>query len=150
MRSSQKNHSGRQEVRLELAELAVPPTMVVDYLNPGSTIDLEVPISDRLTLYLGGKPWMQARMVDLGGRLGLEILPGQVSSLVLPEGTTRISIEMGTVALEAAEVSELSQHGTFTDTGIELSDRVNMVINSQKVAEATLCTFQGHFAITVG
>ena len=150
LRSSARQASGRQELRMELVELAVPPTMLVDYLNPGSLIDLETPIGDTVTLRLGNKPWMTARLFEVNGNLGFEVLPGPVAPLVLPEGTTRLAVEFGVVEIDSAVVQELAQPGACWDTGLSLSDRVQMVINNERVADARLCCFQGRFAVNVG
>ena len=149
MQSSVRQSSGQVDVRLELAQLAVKPSMLVDYMRSGTVVDLEIPLSDTVTLRSNGRAWLPARLCDLGGRLGFEVLPGPANSTVIPEGMTRLAIEFPALSLDGPLVAEIAQVGSFFDTGVELSDRVDMVINGEKVAEASLCVYEGRFAISV-
>lgn len=149
IRAAAKQGDELQEVQLEIAQLAVPPAMLVDYLHSGTVIDLEVPAGDSLTLRLGGKPWLPARLCEIGGNFAFEILAGPVAGASLPEGTTRLSISFGSITLDASQVSELAQVGACWDTGLPVSDQVNMIINGERVSAATLGCFEGRYAITV-
>ena len=149
VRSSSKIPEGMAEVRLEVGQLAVPPSMLVDYMRSGSIVDLEILCTDMLTLRYGGRSWMPARLCSIDGNLGFEVVSGPVASQALPEGTTRLSIEFGAVQFDAAQLSEMAQIGAVWDCGGPISDRVMLSINSEKVAEATLCLFEGRFAINV-
>jgi hypothetical protein len=149
VRSASKMNGGDVEVRLEVGQLAVPPSMLVDYMRSGSIVDLEILCTDLITLRHSGKGWLPGRLCSIGGNLGFEVVPGPVASQALPEGTTRLSIEFGTVRFDAALLSEMAQVGALYDTGIKLTDRVMLSINNEKVGEATLCVFEGRFAISV-
>ncbi|MBN8548291.1 MAG: hypothetical protein J0M12_03125 [Deltaproteobacteria bacterium] len=149
VQSTVKPQEGGASVSIEVSQLAVPPTMLVDYLKAGTIIDLEVPLGDSVTLRLGGKAWQVARLCDIDGKVGFETLPGPVASPVLPEGTTRLSIQFGTVTLDAAAMAEMAQPGAIWGSSIPLSDVVQLIINGEKVGAATLCCYQGRFAITV-
>lgn len=150
IRSASRQAEGEQQVHLEVAQLAVPPAMLVDYLRTGTVIDLEMPMTDMLALRVGGRPWLPARMCRIGNSLGFEVVAGPVSASSLPDGTTRLSIEFGVLSFESSQLLEVGQVGAFWDTGLALSDKVQMAINGEKVAEARLCAFEGRFAITVG
>ena len=147
--SSSKHAEREQTVHLEVGQLAVPPSMLVDYMKSGATIDLEVLLSDLVTLRLGNRPWLPARLCDINGKLGFEIVPGPVSSPALPEGTTRLSIEFPKLTIDSPMVSEISQVGAIWESGYMLANKVEMVINGERVANATLCTYEGRFAISV-
>lgn len=149
VQSTAKAGEGNNQLSIEIAQLAVPPTMLVEYLKTGTVIDLEVPVSDSVTLKLGGKPWQAARVCSADGSIGVETLPGPVSSPLLPEGTTRLSIQFGTLAVDPVIVAELAQPGAIYPTGLPLSDMVQLIINAERVGSATLCTYQGRYAITV-
>ena len=147
--STAKIAPGNYKLHFEIAQLAVPPSMLADYMRAGTVIDLEVPASDVVTLRVSGQPWLTARLCNVMNHLGFEVLPAPVSVPGLPEGTTRVSIEFPSVVVDAAFLSELSQHGALYNSGHVLSERVEMVINSEKVADAQLNHYQGRFAITV-
>ncbi len=149
IRSATKVGEGGIEVRMEIAQLAVPPSMLVDYMKVGSVIDLEVPSSDIITLRHSGKGWLPARLCAVGGNLGFEVVSGPIAPQALPEGTTRVAIEFGVTQFESAMLLEMAQVGAMWDTGLPLSDKVILSINGEKVGDARLCLFEGRFAITV-
>lgn len=147
--STAKPVEGGGVVGIELSQLAVPPTMLVEYLKSGTVIDLEVPIGDAVTLRLGGKAWQSGRLCNVDGKFGFETLAGPVPSPILPDGTTRLAIQFGSVTLEPAAVAEMSQPGALWVTPLALGDSVQLIINAEKVGTAALCCYQGRFAITV-
>jgi hypothetical protein len=149
IRSSIKIADAPTEVSIEVAQLAVPPSMLVDYMRAGSIIDLEVVSSDLVTLRQGSKAWLPARICAVNGNLAFEIVSGPVHAPPHPEGTTRLAIELGTLMLDANQLSEMSQVGAIFDTGQELTDKVSLSINSEKVGTATLCLYEGRYAISV-
>jgi flagellar motor switch/type III secretory pathway protein FliN len=141
--------AGMSVVRLEIAQLGVPPQMLSEYLTKGTVIDLEVKASESITLKIGAKPWMPARLLDVGGKLGCEMTPGALTVPQIAEGATQLSVELGAVELDASQVAELSQGGAVITTALPVSGLVNLVINQEKVAEARLCVYEGRFAIEV-
>jgi hypothetical protein len=147
--SSARVPQGDAAMRLEIAQLGVPPQMLSDYLTKGTVIDLEVRASDTLIVRYGTKPWMPARMVEVGGKFGCEIVSGVLSAPAVPEGTTRLSVELTSVNLDSTQIAELSQPGAILVTDIPLGEMVNLVINGDKVGEARLCVYEGRFAIEV-
>lgn len=149
MQSASRQGEGASDVHIEIAQLAVPPSMLVDYMRSGTVIDLEIPTTDTVTIRVGAKAMFSAKVCNVGGNLGLETLPGPAQTAALPDGTTRLSIDFGKVSLDAASLSELSQPNAVWDSGLRLKDTVDMVINGEKVGEATLCTYEGRFAISV-
>ncbi|RMG42586.1 MAG: hypothetical protein D6719_06105 [Candidatus Dadabacteria bacterium] len=136
-------------VRIGIAQLAVPPAMLGDYLKSGTIVDLEVPVSDTVVLRTEGTDWLPARLCEVDGKFGVEVVTGPVSPSSLPEGTTRLAIELGTENIPAGVSAELSQVGAIWQTAIPVADRVQLVINDEKVGEARLCVYQGRFAINV-
>ncbi len=149
VRSVSRLAESEGDVHLELAQLAVPPAMLVDYLKPGSVIDLEVPASDQVVIRFAGKPFLPGRLGDIQGRIGVEVLSGPVPPSSIPEGTTRLSVASAIFKMEGTQMAELSQPGAAWDTGVSLGDVVAVVINGEKVADARLCLFEGRLAISV-
>jgi len=149
VRSTAKIPPNSVDLRLEIAQLAVPPSTLADYMRSGSIIDLEVPASDVITLRHTNKGWLPARLCSVNGHLGFEIIAGPVPSQTLPEGTTRLSIELGYVQFDGSLLAEMAQVGALWDTGMPLTDRVSLSISNEKVSEATLCVYEGRFAMSV-
>lgn len=147
--STAKQGEGPLSARIEISQLAVPPAMLVDYTRSGTVIDLEIPMGDTAIIRGQGKSLYLGRLCNVGGVFGVETLPGPAASPALPEGTTRLSIELGGATLELSTVAELAQPGAILETQIPLSDRVQMVINGERVAEAHLCSYEGRFAVSV-
>lgn len=150
LRSSARQEEHDGALSIEIGQLAVPPSMLVDYLKSGTTIDLETPISDSATLRLGGRPWLPARLCSIEGNLGFEIVAGPVSAPPLPPGTTRLAIEIGSMQLSGGILPEIGQVASIWDSGRPLSNRVSMLINDERVGSAVLCAYEGRFALSVG
>lgn len=136
-------------VSLEVGQLAVPPNMLVDYTRSGALIDLEVPVSDLVSLRLPDNGRQSCRLVAVGESFGLEAIAGQTSNPPLPSGTTRLVVELPAVTLDATQISDLAVAGALIETGVPLSAVVRMTMNGQVVKEATLCTYEGRFAVSV-
>ena len=149
VQSLSKLGSGPAVVRIEVAQLGVPPQMLSEYLTKGTVIDLEVKASDGVTIKLGSKAWMPARLLDVGGVLGCEMIPGALAVPPIAEGATQLAVEFGAFEREGARVAELGQAGAILVTDIPVSEVVNLVINQEKVGVARLCVYEGRFAIEV-
>lgn len=149
MQSTAKGDASPSELRVEVAQLGVPPSMLMDYVRSKTVIDLEIPVSDVVILRQDGRALSAGKMCESSGKLVIEMLQGPAITPIVPDGMTRLSIEMGAFTLPSSELAELGQAGAYISTGLPLSDKVQMVINNEKVAEATLCVYEGRFAITV-
>lgn len=149
VQSLSKMASTQSVVRIEVAQLGVPPQMLSEYLTKGTVIDLEVKASDSVTIKIGNKAWMPARLVDVGGVFGCEMAPGALSVAPMLEGATQLVVEFGTCNLDAARLAELGQSGAVLVTDIPTSGSVNLVINQERVGTARLCVYEGRFAIEV-
>ncbi|MFN4894481.1 MAG: hypothetical protein ACK5GN_12750 [Pseudomonadota bacterium] len=136
-------------LRFELAQLGVPPHLLSEYVSKGTVIDLEVPVSDSVTLRVGSKLFMPARMVDIDGMLGCQTVQGTAPVLTIPDGTSRLSVEIASVSADQAALSELGQVGAVFNTGRPIGSRVILSINQERVAEARLSTYQGRYAVEV-
>lgn len=136
-------------VSVELGQLAVPPNMLVDYTRSGALIDLEVPVSDLVSIRLPDNNRLSCRLVAVGDCFGLEAIAGQATNTPLPSGTTRLVVELPAVSLDASQISDLATAGALVETGVPLAAVVRMTMNGQVVKEASLCTYEGRFAVSV-
>jgi hypothetical protein len=137
------------EIFIEIAQLAVPPSTLVDYVRVGTAVDLEIPITDVVTLRSRNKPILSGRIRTSRGKLVIETSPGQPMQQMIPDGTTRLSICCGIVSVDAATVAEIGQTQAILETGLPASDSAVLVVNGEKVADARLCVYEGRFAIQV-
>jgi flagellar motor switch/type III secretory pathway protein FliN len=149
LQSTSKQNSGPMDAHLELAHLTVPPSMLSDYLKSGTTVDLEIPVGDAVVLVSNGQPWMPARLCRVDGAFAVETVAGPMPSFGLPSGTTRLSIELGRLHWDGSVAREMAQAGAIYDTGLKLQDRVQMVVNGEKVGDARLHSYQGRFVVSV-
>lgn len=136
-------------LRFELAQLGVPPSVLSEYVRKGTVIDLEVPVSDAMTLRVGSRVFMPARLVSIDGMLGCQTMQGTAEVLTVPEGTARLSIELASVSVDHNMMAELGQVGAVLNTGQPLSSRVVLSINQERVAEGRLGVFHGRYAVEV-
>ena len=151
LRSSNRlvSSPGAARVTLELVQLGVPSQMLSDYLNPGTVVDLELPVTENVSLRLNGRPWVNGRIMNVGGKLGCEILSSPATVGNSAEGTTKLSIEFGSFEINGDLVNEFSQPGAILTTDLEPSNQVGLFVNDEKMAIANLGVFEGRFAITV-
>jgi hypothetical protein len=136
-------------LRLELAQLGVPPHLLSEYVSKGTIIDLEVPVSDTVTLRVGSKVFMPARLVDIDGMLGCQTVQGTAPVYSIPDGTSRLSIEIESMSVDPSVLAELGQVGAVFNTGRPIGSRVVLSINQDRVAEARLSVYQGRYAVEV-
>ncbi len=149
IRSASQVNRGQYSVRVEIAQLAVSPSALIDYTRSGTSIDLEVPISELMTLKLGNKPWLMVRMGECGGRCAYETMPSPVIQREIPSGTTRVHIEFPSFVVDDTIIVELAQSGAIYVADFPVPENVQLVINGEKVADAVLQMYQGRFAVTV-
>jgi len=147
--SSLRSSSEVGALRFELAQLGVPPNVLSDYVNKGTIIDLEVPVSDSINLRLGSKVFMPARLVDIDGMLGCQTVQGSATALTIPDGTSRLSIELAQMQADHNTLAELGQVGAVLNTKRQIGDRVVLSINQERIAEAFLRVYQGRYAVEV-
>ena len=134
---------------VELAQLAVPPSMLGDYTRTGAVIDLEMVVGDQVIVRADGKPLFPAKLCSVHDNFAVEAVPGTVAAPGVPDGSTRLSIEFLSANIDSSTIPEISQIGAIYDTGIPLSNEVSLIVNREQVARAVLCTYEGRFALSV-
>lgn len=147
--SAVRNSPSSGVLRLEVAQLGVPPHMLTEYLSSGTVIDLEVPVSDLMTVKVGAKPFVSARMVVVDGMFACQTTQAAVVASAPPEGTSRLCVELAAATVDSQVIAELGQPGAMFVTDKAVSERVTLTINQEKVGEAKLCLYQGRFAVEV-
>jgi hypothetical protein len=81
--------------------------------------------------------------------IGCQTVQGIAGNLTMPEGTSRLSIDLAAVPVDQAILSEMGQVGAVFNTGRRFSDKVTLTINQERVADAVLSVYQGRYAVEV-
>lgn len=149
LRSSARHTAGKNVVTLEIAQLAVPPSLLTDYLKSQAVVDLESVVTDKVTVRVDGKATHLMRLHNVDGKFGFEGLEDILPNPIMPEGTTRIGIELARFTFDPSQLAEISLSGSIFESEIKLGKRVNLVINNEKVGEADLMVYEGRFAMRV-
>ncbi len=134
---------------IEVAQLAVPPEALRDYLRTGQAVDLDIPMSDSVVLRFDDNSLISARICDVESRLGCEILSSRTSGPSFPEGFERFSVVLGGITCEPTLLAEISQMGAMLETGMPLGDRVELWVNGNKEGRGVLRSYRGRFAVEV-
>ncbi|NMC63802.1 MAG: hypothetical protein GYA55_11620 [SAR324 cluster bacterium] len=144
-----KTEIKEEDFIIEIAQLGVEPTAIAKYVRSGTPIDLETIASDRALLRSKNGDAIPIRLVDMDGELAIELNESNSAPMSVSPGTTRLSISLGRLSMDANLLSELRQPGALWSTGLSLSDQTQIVINNEKVADASLGVYQGRFAVNV-
>ena len=149
LRSVSSLGPGAHELRFELAQIAVLPAMLGEYTQPGTAIDLETPVTDTGVLRVGNTPWLSTRLCRVRDTFAFETLPTGVVNREIPSGSIRVSIQFPSFSLQGGDVAEITQVGSVLVSPLKITDRAEMVINQERVAEVEVQEYQGRFAVTV-
>ncbi|MCB0318038.1 MAG: hypothetical protein KDD56_04720 [Bdellovibrionales bacterium] len=141
------NHT--HQLQVELTQLAVPTSLVGDYTKPGTVIDLELAVADKVYLRLDGKPWLNAKLCISGGKFVAKISPGTLPQANIPSETTRLSIDLGSIVIDSLSLAEIGQMGAFLTTQIPVANTGRMMIHDSQAASVEIGTYQGRFAVKV-
>lgn len=134
---------------IEIAELAVSPTMLNDYLSSGVRVGLEKIVNNSVVIKKNHEPFFKGKLLRSGDRFVVKILGLVDSYQTPPAGMISISIELGSVTIPGYVLSELSQKDVLWDTGIEISNKVNIYADHKYSAKALLAEYDKQFAIEV-
>ena len=149
LKSTGQSQASAQNVSIELAHLSVSPSLLSSYLRTGAAVDLEIPVSDQITLLVNSRPWLPAKLSQLDGQMVIETTAGFPTITEIPQGTTRLSVQLGTLEFNESLVSAMAQPGAQYQTNLPLSDQAQLVINNEVVGSASIKVYQGHFVINV-
>lgn len=152
-----KSRTGAEEVEfgdvvsvsVVLAELAVPPALLIDYMRAGTIIDLEVPATERVSVYVDGKLWVEGRLCQFNDRFAVEVLDLNPPEREIPEDSTRVQVEVATAELDPAAIIEHEQAGAVLLTRTRVDSPVSMRISGENIASAVVGQIDGQFALNV-
>lgn len=152
--SQNKTTSIAGNIRLEIAELAVSQTMLSNYLISGTVVDLETPVSDSIIVKVDNQPLIKAKLLtckrgDDKEYFAIKNISGNLVQTKLPEGTSRLSIELNDLSLDNQLLQDFIHPNAVADTGILVGDEVKLLIQGEVVGKAKLKIFEDRFAIEV-
>lgn len=136
-------------ISIEIAQLAIPPLLLADYVRPGAIIDLSVGLTDSVILRSSGMPWCRGRLMKDGHSFAVEIGESNMTNSQLPDGASRVCFEMGQFRITAEHVESGIQLGSILSTEIRASDRVNIVVAGQQVGAGFLKIYGNRLALVV-
>ncbi len=136
-------------VSIELAELAVPPAMLIDYMRSGTLIDLEVPVGKPVVARLDEVSWVSGELCHFHGSLALAVTESSVVQKNLPEGTTRVRVEIARAELDHEGIVEHQQKGAVLLTRVPINTTASLLISGENVASAIIHELDGSYALSV-
>ena len=142
-------NGSRQIASVQLAELAVPPAMLIDYLRPGTVINLGFPVSDSVVIKLDGKDWAQGRLAQMDSQFVVEVNSVGQNSGAAPEATTIVLVELARFSLDSASIAEYSQLGAVVITDTAAANTATLLIGNEVVANALVVENAGEFALQI-
>ena len=138
-----------KRISVVIAELDVPPAMLIDYLRPGAVIDLEQTAHPAVSLRINGEPWARGELCQLNGKFAAKIQTLHSVAEALAPGTTRVLIEMAHADLDDEAIFEHSRVGAVLVTNVEASSRASIVLGGEHVGVGDLGEIDGGFALHV-
>lgn len=141
------NRDGNMDI--ELVELAVAPSVLIDYLRTGSIIRLDLPVSSDVIVRADGAAWLSGKLYQSNGTFVLEILDTKIHDEEITSDLTRVQVHLGRFSLNREEMVEYSQIGALMQTGVLVSPQVSLMIGGERVARGTLGKVDNAFVVTV-
>jgi flagellar motor switch/type III secretory pathway protein FliN len=123
---------------IELAELAVAPAMLIDYMRPGSLIDLEVPLSTVVRIRKDDQPWAVGQLCRFNGYFSVVIRSFQIPEEAISESKTVVRVEVAQSELDHESAMELAHPGAVMLTETAVSNTASLIISGERVATAEL------------
>ena len=136
-------------ISVELAELWVPPALLIDYMRSGTTIDLERPSTPEVRLLLDGVVWASGTLCICEETLAVEIQDLNIASSDVIEGSTRVSVVLSTTQVDLPLLREYEQPGALLSLDMESQTSAQIVIGGETVASAEIGEVDGRLAVQV-
>ncbi|MCB0322883.1 MAG: FliM/FliN family flagellar motor switch protein [Bdellovibrionales bacterium] len=136
-------------VSVELAQLAVPPAMLIDYMRPGTLIDLEVPVSTEVQIKIDGALWAAGTLCQFDGAVAVRIHDTTPEERPHPEATTLVRVQVARTELDEAGIVEHAQVGAILLCDSHVSNRAAVIISGENVASAAVVELDGRFALQI-
>lgn len=136
-------------VSIELAELSVEPSVLIDYVRAGTVVDLETPVGSPVLVRLNEIPWFYGTLAIFRGCYVVRAEELDCKSSSKEDGKTRVRIELAKFQLDQEGVIEAQQLGAMLATRIVASASANLIIGGEQVASASVHESSGKFTLTI-
>lgn len=133
----------------EIAQLAVPPAMLIDYIRTGTIIDLEIPVSSKVTISLDGDLWGEGELKQFNGMFAVETRSVITRRPQQQDSTPRVRVEIARTDVEENAIAEYAQPGAILVLGRAVNANAALVISGEQVATALVGSIDGRFALSV-
>ena len=144
------DHSDQiKTISVELAELWVPPALLIDYMRSGTTIDLERDSSADVRLLLDGQPWAMGTLCLCDDQLAVQVEELGIQPNASVEGSTRVSILLSQTQIDLSALPEYAQAGALLALDIDDPNAAQIVIGGETVATASIGELEGGLAVQV-
>lgn len=136
-------------VSIELAELAVEPAVLIDYVRSGTVIHLETPVSAPVLIRLNEVPWFWGVLTVFRGCFAVKVDTPADKQSSIDDSKTRVRVELARFQLDQEGVLENQQVGAILATRVAASATANLIIGGEQVARASINESDGLFSLTV-
>lgn len=147
--ASEEGEGAFSTLSFQLAELAVPPAELIDYMRAGAIINVGQPLRDTVSLLLNGKSFARGELCQFNGRFAAQIVDLSVSPRTGNDATTVVSVEIARTGTDLRAASELSQIGAYVVSGEEVRPTASLVIGGETVATALVGSLNGQLALNI-
>jgi flagellar motor switch/type III secretory pathway protein FliN len=149
--SADRNGDRNAVVRLSvvLAEVALPPTALIESMRAGARLELPTEISDDVVVKLGGATWAEGKLRTFNGRFAVELTGFSPAAVQHTESKTKVVVELADVELTKEALTEYHQPGAVLLTKAVANPRAALRISGEKVAEAEIEAVDGQFRLLI-
>lgn len=138
---------------VELAELSIPPALLIDYIRSDTLVCLDTNLSDAVIIKVEGESWARGRVCQFRGRFGVQITTFENQTSYLKksqsEGMTRVGIEVAQTELDVVTLKEHAQKGAIVLTKTPLHFSARLVIAGEQIANAVVGESDGKMALSI-
>jgi hypothetical protein len=136
-------------IEVNLVELAVPPSLLIDYLRTGAVIDLAVPISSNVLLRVEGIGKVLGELVRFGENYAIKIVGEVEEEASLPPGTTRLGVEIANIKIARARFLDILKSKGCFQTAEAVTNNVSLKIGDEEVAQGVVAVLDRRFVLKV-
>ena len=136
-------------VSIELAELSVEPSVLIDYVRSGTVIELDTPIDSPVLVRLNEVPWFRGTLALFRGCYVVKVAELDCKQTEAEDGKTRVRVELARFQIDQEGVIEGQQIGAMLASRVTAGASANLLIGGEQVAITSIHENSGRFSLTV-
>ncbi|MCO6431233.1 MAG: hypothetical protein J5J00_10260 [Deltaproteobacteria bacterium] len=149
VQSSSRVSDEPQQIDFEIAHTMLAQSEVTNTLSPGNTISFDIGQPESAILRRAGRAWLPSRLAIVDGAFAFETLASPVLESPGGDTTARISISLGTVTIDPALMSELTQPGAILTSSISAAPEVDVCVNGKPSARGVIHLRNGQTVVLI-